>query len=830
MHLPRRFPFIALCSLVLTLRPLLAADTFQPLILQDANTHQGLTEFRSSNGLLNISLAAVEDANDVNGGTMPLNPELNTTPDEGGGGQITYPRLAFHCADATHGVTSFGGPLLRVQPGDIVHIQFTNDLITQRANLHFHGLEVTPHGENSDGTFGDFVRRPYVLSVAPGNVRTYDFRIPFNQPPGPYWYHAHVHGVAEEQVACGLSGALYVEGAIPAYVAALASRFAPLLANPKTSGSASQALANVKDTLPQLPHALLVLKDFWTPGLGPINGPLEQSINGQVTYSVAVDAGTLSTPYAIQYGPTAQLWEISNQSANLHYVLGFSGTGSGKLRFYVLGRDGIPNASSLQELIPQTTLFIPPAGRATVVVPTDSLNGATVSVVANTVNTVGDDYFQVGFGFGQRQTPWNLVSLIPGAPATGGTPWSTIAGQINQLLALVPPPPARERTALSSQGIDATYVLAEPPNPISGLLPPEPAQFSLYRLADSHGTYTKGAADAYEDYEPPIAQLTPGQPQRWIIQNTTNEWHAFHLHQCHFFVDRFTTIQDYVNPEANQQPPPDNEGNPFYAANNPPPAGSGLALGQPYYSGEVDTVTIPGGMQVWLTLPQDEGTQVEGEFVMHCHILEHEDGGMMANVVSGPYGPAVNEGLASVPHLAPGEVSAVHLKQPAPLEDSSGQDVTSDIFGRNEFSLVTFGYTTCQGACPLTVQKCVSALGKLNSAESGRISPFFVSLDVERDDPAKLRAYAKEHSLSPAWTELLDTKLAAAHAFGARRLLTRRANGSIFLTHSTTIYLIDRSMKIRAAFDDDDTPEKISARIEKELQSPVTATARPLKG
>ena len=206
---------------------------------------------------------------------------------------------------------------------------------------------------------------------------------------------------------------------------------------------------------------------------------------------------------------------------------------------------------------------------------------------------------------------------------------------------------------------------------------------------------------------------------------------------------------------------------------------------------------------------------------MHCHILEHEDGGMMANVVAGPYDPGAADADAGLPHLAPEEVAAVHLKQPAPLQDSSGQTLTSDIFRQNDFSLVTFGYTTCQGACPLTVEKCVTALGKLKPAETGRISPFFVSLDVERDNAAKLRAYAKEHNLSPAWRELLDTKLAAAHAFGARRLVTRRADGSIFLTHSTTIYLIDRSMKIRAAFSDDDTAEKMSARMEKELQSPA---------
>jgi FtsP/CotA-like multicopper oxidase with cupredoxin domain/cytochrome oxidase Cu insertion factor (SCO1/SenC/PrrC family) len=842
MHSSRRRPpllsplprLLLLCAFLFTGGSVLAGNAFEPLIVQDAETQQGLTEFRSSNGLLDVRMQAVEDPNDVNGGTMPLNPELFTTPDDDGGGsaQITYPRLAFHCRDATHEVTSYAGPLLRVQPGDVVRIHFTNDLVTQRANLHFHGLEVSPNPENSDGAFGDFVRRPYVLSVAPGNVRTYQFTIPLTQPPGPYWYHAHVHGVAEMQVACGLSGALYVEGSVPAYVSAISARFAPLLSNttPGVAALAARTLSEVDKTLPRIPHALLVLKDFWTPGLGPINGPLEQSVNGKVTYSTAVGISSPGTPYIINYGAADQIWDITNQSANLHYVLEFSGSNpAANLPFYVLGRDGIPDQSSLQDLLPQTTLFIPPAGRATVIVPTDALDGETVNVVAQTVNTVGDFYFQQGDGYGERPTPWNILTLVPGASGTAGTPWPVIAGQINQLLTLAPASEAPDRDRRSSQRIDATYVLAEPPNPTPGLLPPEPAQFSLYRLAEPGRTFTKGPADAYEDYEPPIAHLTPGHPQRWIIQNTNTEWHTFHLHQCHFFVDRFTVIQDYVHPERNQQPPQDNAGNPFYAVNEPPPAGSGRVVGQPFYSGEVDTVTIPNGMQAWLSLPMNEGPQIAGEFVMHCHILEHEDGGMMANVVAGPDGRGGfddsrdDDAGSNIPHLSPREVSAVQLKQPAPLKDSSGQDLTSDVFRQNEFSLVTFGYTTCQGACPRTLEKCVTALGKLKPAETGRVSPFFVSLDVQRDNAVKLRAYAKEHNLTPAWRELLDTRLAAARAFGARWTVRRRPDGSIFLTHSTAIYLIDRKMNIRAAFNDDDPPEKISARIEKELQSPAAA-------
>lgn len=176
-----------LCYFILAMHPACAGESFEPLIVKDAETHQGLTEFRSSNGLLDIDMEAVEDTGNEYGATMPPLVEAET-PDADGEGEglvvPTYPRLAFHCRDATHEVTSFGGPLLRVQPGDVVHIHFTNGLITQRTNLHFHGLEIPPDAERNDGTFGDYVFLPYVLAVAPGNVRNYSFKIPLTQPPG----------------------------------------------------------------------------------------------------------------------------------------------------------------------------------------------------------------------------------------------------------------------------------------------------------------------------------------------------------------------------------------------------------------------------------------------------------------------------------------------------------------------------------------------------------------------------------------------------------------------------------------------------------------------
>ncbi|HSI16066.1 MAG TPA: SCO family protein [Chthoniobacter sp.] len=751
---------------------------------------------------------------------MPSNPVLGD-PSQ----QFTYPRLAFYCQDSTHNVTSFAGPLLRARPGDRVHIEFANGLITQRTNLHFHGLQISPHAQVA-GTFGDFVGLPYVLSTAPGKTRTYDFTIPTNQPPGPFWYHAHAHGVAETQVTCGLSGALYIEGSVSAYSSALQKRLSPLLGTGTAAArdAVKQTLTAVQSTLPQLPHHLLVLKDFWTPELGPINGPLEQSVNGKITYSAETGGGS---PYIIQYGATDQLWEITNQSANMSYILTFTGTNLGNAGFYVLALDGVPTAGGLSPSPLTNALMIPPAGRATVVVPTAAFNGGTANVTAQTVNTQGDLYFQVGNDVNQRPAPWNLITMTPvgGSTPAGVTPWAQLAPALQAYLlatagAAQPFPP--------THAVNATYVFAEAGAGIDRtgqplnlhVLPTEPTEFSLYRLADSHGPYVKGPADAYDNYEPPIAQLFAGQPQHWIIQNVTPEWHDFHLHQVHFIVEGFTLLSDPVNPLRNLRPPDDNQGHPFYTTNEPPPPGSGKSVGQPYYSGPVDTVSIPNGMQVWLSLPLTEGPQINGNFVMHCHILEHEDGGMMANVVAGPLPFFAPHASRTPPHLAPMEVAAVKLAKPATLQDSAGAKVTTDIFQQNDFSLVTFGYTTCQGACPTTVEKCVSALEKLPPTQAARISPFFVSLDVDRDNPQKLQDYVQMHRLSAKWKALLDTNLATSRAFGAQRSILHQPDGSLYLRHSTTIYLIDRFMNIRAAFEQEDSTEEMTQRLQKELQAP----------
>ncbi len=117
------------------------------------------------------------------------------------------------------------GPTIEVKPGNTVRINLKNELPQSfsprcqdlrqpgnenepncnnhnRTNLHSHGLWISPTG-NSDN----------VLSVIDPTVTfQYEYNIPSDHPAGTFWYHPHLHGSTALQVASGLSGALIVRG------------------------------------------------------------------------------------------------------------------------------------------------------------------------------------------------------------------------------------------------------------------------------------------------------------------------------------------------------------------------------------------------------------------------------------------------------------------------------------------------------------------------------------------------------------------------------------------------------------------------------------------
>jgi len=70
-------------------------------------------------------------------------------------------------------------------------------------NIHYHGTNVSP------ACHSDEVIHTLINS---GQSFTYKIAFPKDEPPGLYWYHPHVHGIAEAAVQGGASGAIVVDG------------------------------------------------------------------------------------------------------------------------------------------------------------------------------------------------------------------------------------------------------------------------------------------------------------------------------------------------------------------------------------------------------------------------------------------------------------------------------------------------------------------------------------------------------------------------------------------------------------------------------------------
>jgi FtsP/CotA-like multicopper oxidase with cupredoxin domain len=95
--------------------------------------------------------------------------------------------------------------------------------------------------------------------------------------------------------------------------------------------------------------------------------------------------------------------------------------------------------------------------------------------------------------------------------------------------------------------------------------------------------------------------------EEWLVENATMEIHAFHMHQIHF---RDVTV-DSADPDLQ----------PILDTVNLPAAQriGDIADGRP---------SAPGYLKLRMTFTKGD----IGEFVFHCHILEHEDNGMMAKI------------------------------------------------------------------------------------------------------------------------------------------------------------------------------------------------------
>jgi FtsP/CotA-like multicopper oxidase with cupredoxin domain len=460
-------------------------------------------------------------------------------------------------------------------------------MVAAATNLHFHGLLI-PATCHADETL-----KTLIGPDAPSFE--YRFRIPDDQPPGLYWYHPHPHGFSKAQVLGGASGALIVEGIERA--------------NPKIAGLPERVLI-VRDQDLAHPEAEPVRTDSMPAPmvLRDAEGDILNSGTGggKPAKDLSLNFVPVSFP---KYQPAViamkagerQLWRVLNASAITYLDLQVLFDEKPQMAG-VVALDGIPldeNGAAAPRILWQSHIALPPAGRAEFIVKAPA-SGIHASLVTRTVDTgpAGEnDPTRPLAAIVVKPDAAEPRSMLPSIPEQPGSPARAIAvpvsyGAAVHDLSSQPTPrarmwlgdtkPVRERRL---------YFYEEPQDPKN---PNSPTKFYITVEGQQQAVFDPHATT-------PNLTVRQGDVEDWIIENRTQELHAFHIHQIQFLLMEW----------------------------------NGVPLDEPFLRDTVNVAYWDGKSPQFpsVKLRMDfRNPQIVGTFVYHCHLLEHEDGGMMGTI------------------------------------------------------------------------------------------------------------------------------------------------------------------------------------------------------
>jgi FtsP/CotA-like multicopper oxidase with cupredoxin domain len=189
------------------------------------------------------------------------------------------------------------GPSLHVRAGDTMLVTLINEL-DEPANLHFHGLHVSPKGR-SDNVF---------VTAAPGTKRHYEVRIPSDHTGGLNWYHSHIHGMSERQIDRGFSGMIHIDGGH--------TRIPELAALPRRFFAVSHLQLDAAGTVAPTPLVLTPVDDVTDS---------YDLVNGQIAPRLTMEPGS------------AEYWHFANFAGQWWYELSLE-----HHEFLLVAEDGNP--------------------------------------------------------------------------------------------------------------------------------------------------------------------------------------------------------------------------------------------------------------------------------------------------------------------------------------------------------------------------------------------------------------------------------------------------------------------------------------------------------
>jgi L-ascorbate oxidase len=527
------------------------------------------------------------------------------------------------------------------------------------------------------------------MDVATGAV-DYAIQIPANHPSGLYWFHPHVHGISLNQVTAGLSGIITIgtpesmcgDGACVSQVRAGAVHHIVL--------KDMQILADNNHTLktqedpnfcggPDQPAGENLGACAGVPAIDSsyTGGSWFHTVNGQVYPTINVS-------------PAGDIWRILNSSPSRSYELSLGGDDTGApVLMQILSLDGVtidslaldergtremtrmlggkakpvpcprPSDNAGPNGLCTTTLRLMPSSRVEVRVVKQKAQTATFRTALFGTGPSGDnwpavDLAHVTFAPGHDDVLPPIAVGTQGHDAMSGTGalMGTAELRPRGSMSLGSIETARKAANLpvtgsaQNEGLVQAPTIAIDPDLKLGLrsssdcIPlqpghhrrilfgyPTPVNFGLgYVEVDEKGREIEATRKTVINFDPssttvcvPLGAKGAAVKEIWELINLTGEDHNFHIHQTRFRLlsggaiagtTLPTTLQDGLVLHDNVPMP--------HAVNSDSCDGT---VG-PYYSGTCRPAPVV------VEIPFRE----IGDFVYHCHILEHEDGGMMARV------------------------------------------------------------------------------------------------------------------------------------------------------------------------------------------------------
>ena len=140
--------------------------------------------------------------------------------------------------------------------------------------------------------------------------------------------------------------------------------------------------------------------------------------------------------------------------------------------------------------------------------------------------------------------------------------------------------------------------------------------------------------------------------------------------------------------------------------------------------------------------------------------------------------------------------SIYHLE--AKLVDQDGKQRPFDAF-RGQPVLVTMFYSSCQATCPLIVETLRATERAMRPADRSRVHVLLISIDPERDTPARLRAVAVERHIDTSRWTLARASEGDVRKIAALLNVQYRKLPSGDFSHSTAIALLSTHGQIEAS-------------------------------